>query len=154
MTHPRFASALLALLASLPLFAATAEATVTNPMASVQRFVEGFNTGDTAMGLSACAPSTSIIDEFPPHTWASCADWAKAFAAMSKQQGISGGIVTLGKPTHVDITGSVAYVVVPATFTYKQNGKPVTESGSTWTLVLKMTPAGWKIVSWAWAAGK
>jgi hypothetical protein len=50
----------------------------------------------------------------------------------------------------VDVNGSRAYVVVPATYTYKQHGKPVTEDGSVWTLVLQKSGADWKIAGWSW----
>jgi hypothetical protein len=75
----------------------------------------------------------------PPYAWqgaTACADWANDFDAFNKKDGITDPIATLGKPRHVDITGDRAYVVVPATYTYKQNGKKVTESGSTLTVAL------------------
>lgn len=132
--------------------AATESAAV---MASVNQFVDGFNSGDTKTALAACASPASIIDEFGSHEWvgpAACADWARDYAADDAHRGIADGIVRLGKPWHVDVSGNVAYVVVPATYTYKQHGKPVRESGSVWTLVLKKGASGWRIAAWAWAA--
>ena len=41
----------------------------TDVMTTVHQFVDGFNKGDTASALAACADQTSIIDEFPPHEW-------------------------------------------------------------------------------------
>jgi hypothetical protein len=58
----------------------------------------------------------------------------------------------LGKPWQVQVHGDRAYVVVPATYTYKQRGKAETESGSIFTLALKKVAAGWRITAWAWAA--
>ncbi len=121
-------------------------------MVRVNQFVDGFNKGDTKTALAACATPASIIDEFGQHQWQSCADWARAYAADDARQGITGGIVRLGKPWHVDVTGNVAYVVVPATYSYQQHGKPVQETGSVWTLVLKKGASGWRITAWAWAA--
>ena len=52
----------------------------------------------------------------------------------------------------IDITADRAYVVVPATYSYKEKGPPVTEPGSIWTLALKKGEAGWRITGWAWTA--
>jgi len=124
------------------------------PMAPVRQFVDGFNHGDAETIFAACSSATGIIDDFPPHAWMSCSDWYKAFVAFAKQDGDTDAFVALGTPTLVDVTGRVAYVVVPTTYTFKHHGKPVTQSGSTWTLVVKNTSAGWRITDWAWADGK
>jgi hypothetical protein len=60
--------------------------------------------------------------------------------------------VTLSKPRHIDITADRAYVVVPATYSYKEKGTLVKEPGSIWTLALKKDEAGWRITGWAWTA--
>lgn len=122
-----------------------------NVMVPVHQFIDGLNKGDAKSALAACAPQTSIIDDFPPHQWTACADWARDFDASSKQEGVTDGIVTLGTPRHVDVTGDRAYVVVPANYAYKVHGKPVTESGSIFTVVLRKFAAGWRITGWAWA---
>jgi len=123
-------------------------------MGTVKQLVDDFNKGNVSAALALCAAPGGIIDEFPPHQWASCSDWAKAYAAFNKQDGDTDPVVTIGTPSHVDVTGNVAYVVLPATYTYKHHGKQVTESGATWTFVLSKSSAGWRITSWAWASGK
>ena len=48
------------------------------PMDAVHRFVAAFNKGDVPAAASACAPETSIIDEFAPYEWhgaGACARW-------------------------------------------------------------------------------
>jgi ketosteroid isomerase-like protein len=123
-------------------------------MASVHQFIDGFNKGDAKTALAACASPASIIDDVTPHQWqgpTACADWSHSYDADAKKNGITDGIVTLGTPWHVDVTGDRAYVVVPVTYTYKQNGRPVTESGSIYTVALKKVAAGWRITGWAWA---
>ena len=50
-----------------------------------------------------------------------------------------------------DVTGDRAYVVVPATYTYKQKGKPVTESDAVWIFAMQKLASGWRIAGWAWA---
>jgi hypothetical protein len=52
----------------------------------------------------------------------------------------------------IAVTGDRAYVVVvSATSTYKQKGKPVTQSGSVWTCALQKLAGGWRIAAWAWS---
>ena len=122
-------------------------------MVPVRQFVDGFNKGDTKSALAACADQTSIIDEFPPHEWhgaGACGTWANDYDANAKKDGITDGIVTLGKPRHVDVTGDRAYVVVPASYRFKQKGKPVAEIGSMLTIALQKGPAGWRMTAWTW----
>ena len=59
-------------------------------------------------------------------------------------------MVVLGKPRHVDVTGDLAYVVVPANYRFKQKGKAVAEIGSMLTIVLQKGPAGWRMTAWTW----
>ncbi len=123
-------------------------------VAVVHQFVDGFNKGDMKMMLATCAEQASILDEFPPHEWhgaGACAKWAGDYDADAKKNGITDGVVTLSNPTHVDVTGDRAYMVVPANYSFKMKGKPVSEVGSIITLALQKSPAGWKITGWAWA---
>ncbi len=122
-------------------------------MKTVNQFVDGFNKADSKMTLATCAHQTSIIDDFPPHTWQSCSTWMNDYTAWAKKNGVTDGAVTLGDPKHVDITGDRAYVVVPASFASKHNGKPMKEDGSMWTLVLQKSTAGWRITAWTWTMG-
>jgi len=125
-------------------------------MASVKQFVDGFNNGNVKSALAACAEQTSIVDELPPHEWhgpGACAVWAKDFDADAKKNGVTDGKVTLGKPRHVDIAGDRAYVVVPTTYAYKLNGKPMKETGSMLTIALQKGASGWLMTGWAWTKG-
>jgi len=132
----------------------TIGATPAGPTNPVHQFVDAFNKGSVKTILALCASATNIIDDFPPHTWTSCSDWYDAYVAFSKQDGDTGGAVTLGAPTHVNVTGNVAYVVVPTTYVYKHHGQSMRQTGSTWTVILKNTPTGWRITAWAWADGQ
>ena len=142
-----------AFVSALAIAAFTLGATPVSPMGAVKQFVDDFNTGNVKAALALCAAPGGIIDEFPPHQWPSCSAWADSYGAFIKQDGDTDPIVTIGTPSHVDVTGNVAYVVVPATYAYKHHGKPVTESGATLTIVMSKTAAGWRINSWAWASG-
>ena len=76
-----------------------------------------------------------------------------AFVADFKKNGMSDGKVALGKPSHVDVKGDRAYVVVPTEFSFKAKGKPAGERGSMLTNALKKVKAGWKMSAWAWSKG-
>jgi|SRR5579862_4917201 len=125
----------------------------TEVMAVVNQFTNSLNKGDLKTALAACAAQSTIIDEFPPYHWQgnACTDWANDFGAFNTKSGITEAIATLGKPRHVDITGDRAYVVAPATYTYKEHGKRVTESNSTLTVALQKGGDGWRINGWAWS---
>jgi ketosteroid isomerase-like protein len=126
----------------------------TDVMASVRQFVDAFNKGDTKTAAAACADQTSIIDEFPPHEWhgaGACSTWMSDYDADAKKNGITDGKVTLDNPRHVDVTADRAYVVVPASYTFRQKGKVVKEIGSLLTIALEKGAAGWRITGWAWS---
>jgi ketosteroid isomerase-like protein len=123
-------------------------------MTTVQHFVNAFNKGDTKTATALCAEQTFIIDEFPPYEWygaGGCAKWMTAYDADARKNTITDPIVTLSSPRHVDIVGDHAYVVVPADYAFKQKGKPVKETASTLTIVLRQSAGAWRISSWSWS---
>ena len=137
-----------------PTVSLAAESQTAAVMAPLNQFMSGINHGDLSLSAAACASPASVLDDFPPHSWVgptACADWAKAFAADNTSTGTTDIHVTLGTPWHVAVTGDRAYVVVPATNVYKVHGKPMTETGSVWTVALQKLAAGWRIKAWAWA---
>jgi hypothetical protein len=147
------AAAAVTAIAVAPQTAAASEET--DVMAAVFQWVDGFNKGDMKAAVAACAAETSIIDNIPPHEWhgaGACSKWATDFSAYAHRNGITDWAVTPGKPRHVTITDDRAYVVVPATYMGKEHGKPVTESGSIWTLALQNGRTGWRITGWAWTS--
>jgi hypothetical protein len=70
-----------------------------------------------------------------------------------EQHGASDYFVTLGEPLHNNITGDSAYVVVPATMTFKVRGQQVTQTGAIFTVAFRRLAGGWRIGAWAWAKG-
>ena len=126
----------------------------TQVMTSVHQLVDAFNKGDTKSLVAGCAHQMCIIDEFAPYEWhgaGTCSKWLADYDADVKKNGITDGNVTIDKLRHVDVAGDRAYVVVSANYTYKQNGKPMKETGSTWTFTLQKVAAGWRVTGWAWA---
>src|SRR5258706_353922 len=103
----------------------------TNVMATVNRFVDGFNKGDLKSAAAACADQMSIIDEFSPHLWQGAgafSKWVDDFDADAKKKDVTDGFVTLSKPRHIDVTEDRAYVVAPADYSLKQKGKTMKET--------------------------
>jgi ketosteroid isomerase-like protein len=126
----------------------------TDVMEIVQQALDAFNKGDMKSLLAACTDQMCIIDEFPPYEWhraGTCSKWSTDYDADAKKNGITDGIVTIGKPRYVDVTGDRAYVVVLADYAYQQNGKPMKETGATWTFTMQKVETGWRITGWAWA---
>ncbi len=154
MNASRFAIAALSaavLLTYLP--AAAAAPAAAGPAATVNRAVAAFNKGDMKTWAAQCASPAVIVDDFAPYTWAgetACADWWSAYVADAKKNGHTDGMVTLGAAWHADVTGSSAYVVTPATYTYKQGGKAMS-LGGVFTFALKKGASGWLITGWSWA---
>lgn len=141
----------LALAAMLCIPAAAQDSAV---MATVQHFVDAFNKGDTKAAIAMCAQQTDIIDEFAPYVWhgaGACAKWSADYDEWAKKNAITDGFVTLGSPRHVDVLGQRAYAVVPADYTFKQDGKPDKETGSSITAVLTKGANGWRIFAWTWS---
>jgi len=123
-------------------------------MSTVKQFVDSFNKGDAKAAVAACADQTIIIDEFPPHEWhgaGACSTWMNDYDTDAKKNAITDGVVTLGKPKHVDVSGDHAYVVIPADYAYKKGGKPAKETNSILTVVLQKGGAGWRITGWSWS---
>ena len=101
-----------------------------DPMATVCQYIDGFNKGDPEAMASAFAVPGSILDGMAPHVWqgpTAAEDWYRDVLVEGGQHGASGYVVTLGEPLHNNITGDSAYVVIPATMTFKVRGKKVSK---------------------------
>lgn len=126
----------------------------TDAIATVNKFVKDFNVGDMKAAAADCSDVIHIIDEFPPYEWHgadSCSRWSSDLDAINQKNGVTNPKVTLGVPRHVEIMGGTAYVVLPANYLFDQKGKPVRETGSVLTCVLKKGQSGWRIVAWSWS---
>ena len=124
----------------------------TDVMVPVRQFINGFNQGKIKIAQAACADGIFIIDDFPPHVWAgsrAVSGWLRDLDLFEKKHGTSDPFVTLGKPRHIDVTDTHAYVVVPTKLTYKKKGQAVHENGLM-TLVLHKGAGGWRIAAWSW----
>jgi ketosteroid isomerase-like protein len=120
--------------------------------APIHTFIDDFNKGDSAGAAATHLPSVSIIDEVPPHLWVgpkAFETWAADLTKNDMAKGISKETVTLGAVKREVVEGKTAYVVIAATYTFDQNGKPMREVAQM-TYAMKKTADGWKIAGWTW----
>lgn len=120
---------------------------------AVTTVLDKFNGGDAAAFVAAHRDGAIITDEFAPYTWSgagSVKTWLDGYAADSKKRGISGGRVDYGAPLQASSDGSSAYIVLPTTYSFTQNGKKMAAKGSM-TFVMAKTGADWKIASWTYS---
>jgi ketosteroid isomerase-like protein len=132
------------------------EMSTNDPMAAVRQYIDAFNKGDVKTMAATFAVPGSILDGMAPHVWqgpTATQDWYRDVLVEGKQHGASDYFVTLGEPLHNNVTGDSAYVVVPATMTFKVQGKQVTQSGAVFTVALRKLAESWRIAAWAWAKG-
>ena len=97
-----------------------------DPMTAVLQYVDAFNNGDSAAMAATCADPMQILDGMSPHVWqgpTAAEDWWRDVLTEGEHVGASGYHIALGEPQHVDVTGDYAYVVAPATMTYKLRGQ-------------------------------
>ena len=137
-------------LAALPSAAIAANAQLEAP---VRQFIDAFNKGDAKTAAAThLASGVSIIDEVPPHLWQgpkAFGAWAADLAKNDKAAGISNEAVALGKATREVASGTTAYVIFDATYSFKQKGVAMYEAAQM-TFAMKKVGAAWKISGWTW----
>jgi hypothetical protein len=142
-------------LACLAAFSTASAATAANAQLEVpiHQFIDAFNKGDMkGAAATHVATGVSIIDEVPPHLWQgpkAFATWAADLTKNDKAAGISDEKVTLGAVTREVVSGQTAYVVIAATYSFKQKGVAMHEPAQM-TFAMKMSGEAWKIVGWTW----
>jgi len=136
--------------------AATSLPDTTEPIAAVRHYIESFNKGDAKAMAAMCADPMFILDGMAPHVWhgpTATGDWHRDVMIEGEHVGATEYFVTLGDAKHNNIIGDSAYVVVPATMTFKLQGKQITQSGAFFTVALRKLNEGWRIAAWAWTKG-
>jgi hypothetical protein len=130
--------------------------TTDNPLAAVRQYINAINKGDREAMAAAFADPGSILDGMAPHVWqgpTASQDWYWDVLIEGERHGASDYFVTLGEPLHNNNTAASAYVVVPATMTFKIRGQQVTQIGAILTGALRRLARGWRIAAWAWSQG-
>ncbi len=122
--------------------------------APIRQFTAAINMGDVKAALATHIAAPAITDEVAPYLWSgpkALDKWFSDLGASEAAEGIAGDLVSLGTPSREEVSGSHAYVVWPATFTYNRKSVPMRETAQ-WTFTLVKQGAVWKIASWAWSA--
>ena len=150
MSVTRFTAAFLTAAAFAFCLSGRSAASDTGAVTAVfDRAIAAFNAGNMNGWVATCSSAVSIVDEVPPHSWQSCADWWSSYQSFAKTNHVTAGAVTIGRPTNVQLTGNTAYVVWPATFTYRQSGKPQREAGI-FTVAFTKAAGAWLMSGWTW----
>jgi ketosteroid isomerase-like protein len=130
--------------------AAAADAALSAP---IRQFVDAFNKGDgKTAGATHLAAGVSIIDEVPPYIWQgpkAFETWAADLTKNDAAAGITEEHVALGAVTREVVSPQTAYVIVGATYSFKQKGVAMREPAQM-TFALTKTAEGWKIAGWTW----
>ena len=138
------------LVAAAPAVAGPAE----DATLAVTSMLDKFNAGDVEAFYAAHQEGAVIVDEFAPYLWGgsgSAQRWVADYMKDAQAKGVSGGRVDYGEPMQAVSNGTSAYVVLPATYRFVQNGTRMAGKGSM-TFVMNRVGPGWKIASWTYAA--
>ena len=109
-------------------------------MVAVRQYIDALNRGDVELMAETFAVPASILDGMAPHVWhgpTATQDWYRDVVIAGMHHGASDYVVTVGEPLHNNVTGESAYLVVPATMSFKVGGKQVTQSGAVFTVALR-----------------
>lgn len=123
--------------------------------APIRAMLAAFNTGDVAAAKATHVAAPMILDEpTAPFAWSGPTafdDWITALGKSEAEAGKTGGRVALGAAIRESVMGDHAYVVMPSTYTFQQQGRTMRETG-TMTFALVKQGAGWKIQAWTWSS--
>lgn len=140
-------------MSSIVLAAPAAATSAEDATRTVTGVLDKFNAGDINAFFAAHEHSAVIIDEFAPYSWTGAnavQHWAADYGKDAAKRGITGGHVDYGRPLQASSDGTHAYIVLPATYRFKQAGKRMAGKGSM-TFVMQRHGAVWKIASWTYS---
>ncbi len=146
-----FAALVLAAPASSPAAAKSPDASM---MAPINAVANALNTGNGFGTTSGpFSDGAVVVDEFAPYMWKGAGAgvaWLNSFSAFAKQAKITEAHATLQQVKYFDLASNAAYIVVPAVFSGKLNGKPFRENGL-WTFALTKRGSKWLIAAETWS---
>ncbi|CAN5145861.1 hypothetical protein BH09PSE1_BH09PSE1_21250 [soil metagenome] len=122
--------------------------------APIHQFIDGVGRGDMASVKAAHVASPIIVDNIAPHLWSgpdAFDTFLNALMSTEAAQGKTGSVLAIGDVVTETVSGDTAYVVVPSTYTFQQNGRTLRETG-TITFALVKQAADWKIAAWVWTS--
>jgi hypothetical protein len=126
------------------------DAAMMAPVTSLIRYMEHVE-GATLPPVFA-ADGLVIVENFAPYVYrgsGAAARWDAGFLRHVAEGNLRELTTELGAPHDYERTGRRVYFSLPTTWRGIDRGKRFEESGA-WVFVLDETPAGWRIVSYAW----
>jgi len=123
---------------------------------TINQFSAALHAGDGKAAKTFLTARIVILDDVAPYYWGGAKafdSWQADLAKASAAKGMSEEDAALGAPTRVEVTGDHAYAILPATHSFKVEGRIMREVAQL-TFILAKDPAGWKIASWAWTGPK
>jgi len=133
--------------------AAAADAQLAAP---IHQFVDSFNKGDLKAAAATHSADVAIIDEVAPYLWrgpGAFQAWSGALVADAQKRGLTDMSVALGEPVREEVSGDHGYVVMQATYSFKDHGAAMREPAQM-TFALNKEAAGWRISGWTWSGPK
>ncbi len=140
--------------ASVLLAASVAQAGDAGIDGAIGAFGSAFNKGDVPAAKATLTGAPTIIDEVAPHAWSGPGafdTWLGDLGKSEAAEGKTGGTVGIGAPNREVVSGDHAYAIAPSTYTFKQKGMTMRETGEM-TFVLVKESSGWKISSFVWTS--
>lgn len=122
--------------------------------APIKAMMAAFNKGDIAAVKALHVAAPTIVDNVAPFLWTGPGGfdaWIRDLGTAEAAAGKSDGAVVFGDPVDEIVSGDRAYVVTPCSYTYKQKGQTMRETGMTAFVLVKVAGA-WKVESWTWAS--
>ena len=140
------------LLLALAPGAKAADAGVEN---AITQFSAALHSGDSKAAKTFLAPRTVILDDVAPYYWAGAnafEDWQADLAKTSLARGMAEEDAELGAPSRIEVAGDHAYVVLPASHSFKMKGRLMREKAQLTFILARDDSRAWKITSWTWTA--
>lgn len=120
--------------------------------ALIDTLLGAFNRRDSMLYNSIFSDNVVVIDGMAPYRWTGPNAQGRWFADAEKwaqEVGVTSGKVDYDRIVHAEITGTNAYAVVSATFSFRRKGVPQSRRG-----ILTFTCANqggrWRVESQAW----
>ena len=135
-------------LAQAPSAAASVEA-----MATIIRFTDAVNRGDTPGALGHFGQSPTIVEDLAPYRWRGAGAggaWMAAMGANAQAKGMTVINMRLGKASRIEVDGDGAYAVVPGVLTYTFKDGHAEHADGVLTFALQRAEGAWKIVALTW----
>jgi SnoaL-like domain len=135
----------------------TAPASAAGPgaaiMATVNGVVRSFGVDKPSSVGTWFTPNATVVDDFAPYSWTgtnAAVRWWTALDAGNVKAGLAKLRITARPVTQFDVSGDIAYVVVPLDLSFVLKSKLEHQSGL-WALTLRRSGERWTIVSASWA---